>query len=349
MKKNMKSGEEYEYTPGECRNTKHKDIEFQHTAKTATSLLPPEPEYMMVFGDDMIGYLWDIDACDLKDERYVWETDGGSDACYWISPNPTNFKPEDVVPVAPISRLRENNLEAVKEKKTIWWNELDIGLPKRRIDAMFASRDTLELRLRAWNQMLRDKKRLQFVKDIPLFVIQSDREDGLGAVFRVYGASERVEDLKAANAILQNPPGDMSTYKVALLRAVVNGITAELNPKIAYHGMLFKLEVKTEKTQLLDAIERGIKKLDEEINSCWPYPNKDRKLLKLDAHKKINELIDKPLKLLTYITMLEKERSSILQGFFSTRTRDLVMQAKQWAESEMLKQTNSQAMLSAAP
>lgn len=346
-KLNMKTGDVFEYTPGECRNTKHKNVEFQHTAKTATSLLPPEPEYMKVIGYDLIGYLWDIDACDLKDERYVWETDGASDLCYWISPNPNNPQPEDIMPIAPISKLRENNLEAIKAKETTWWNELDIGLPKRRIDAMFASQDTLLSRLRVWNQMLRDKKRLEFLKDIPIFIIQSDHQDGRGAVFRVYGSNERTEDLTSAITLLQNPPSDMEAKTVTIMRAVVSELTIALKPSesnnASMHAALVKQKVNTEVDQLRNALESGKTKLEEEINSWWIYPNKDRKRVKLDAHDKIISLLNNPKELLRYIAALENQQSPVLQGFFSTRTLNLITKTKQWAETEKQKKDSESA------
>lgn len=75
----------------------------------------------------------------------------------------------------------------------------------------------------------------------------------------------------------------------------------------------------------LQSVRDLIRKLDKEINSCWPYPNKDRKQVKLDA---LNELL-----------MLAKTHSvsesanlvinkygdkGLLEGKISTRTSDLL-------------------------
>jgi len=352
FKTDLRTGEKYQYTPGVCRYTKHKGMNFQFTAKTPTSLLPPEPEYMSVFGDDYIGYGWDIDTCDLKGERYVWETDGASDCSFWLTPNPYDavIQANDIyLPAVPVSRLKENNLQAIRDKKNIWLNELDIGLPKRKLDFMFCARDKLDSRLRVWNQMLRDKKRLQFEKDVPLFIIQSDRQDGLGSEFRVYGAAERLEDLKAANAILQNPPADMMEPQLTLLRTCV----AELNVLLGlapviqknemvqdkkYHPMLFKSVAKDEKSELKSIIKSEMNQVKSEIDSWWFYPNKDRKRMKFAAYKKMNTLLSSPVELLTYIAELEKEQSPVLQGVFSTRFRDCAEKAKKWAQKQLSEQ-----------
>lgn len=224
FKTDLRSGEVKEIIPGECRNTEHKGVVFQHTAKTATSLLPPEPEYMQTIGMDLIGFLWDIDDCNLHDEKYVWATDGGSGLGFWISPNPTNATvEEDAPPISSVTELRAKNNKAVAEKKTIEWNEILAGLPIERpnegkIRAMFAPLDRLEVRLRVLKAMWRAKEKFKHEEDIPIFIIQADRGDG-GATFRVYTAAEREADLKIVMAKSERNP------LVAAIETVFNFVT----------------------------------------------------------------------------------------------------------------------------
>jgi hypothetical protein len=215
LKTNLKTGEEHEHIPGECRNTRHKGVEYQHTAKNPSSLIPSEPEHMHCIGYDLIGFLWDIDACNLHKEKYVFATDGGTDLCWWLSPNPYHPEPDDWMPVTTVAELRAQNDKAVAEKNTIAWNELLVGWPKGRIDAMFAPRDELSIRLRVLKASQRAKEILKFEKDIPLFIIQSDCQDGNGAVFRVYTKAEQEADLKAAaekESQVQLSPAAISPY-----------------------------------------------------------------------------------------------------------------------------------------
>jgi hypothetical protein len=82
-------------------------------------------------------------------------------------------------------------MKAIADKETIGWNEMLVGLPKRRIDYMFSHVDELDNRLRVWDAMLRAKNRLQLADNIPVLLIT---ERGV----RVYTAAEREEDLKAS-------------------------------------------------------------------------------------------------------------------------------------------------------
>jgi len=61
-----------------------------------------------------------------------------------------------------------------------------------------------------------------------------------------------------------------------------------------------------------------------------------KKRLKLAAHEKMCVLLSTPAELLTYIAKLEREQSPVLQGVISTRSRDWVIKAKKWAESQLL-------------
>lgn len=72
----------------------------------------------------------------------------------------------------------------------------------------------------------------------------------------------------------------------------------------------------------LRAINQLIDTLQREINSNWPYPNKDLKQEKIDA---LNQLITKAqiMPLGDAITQIKTSYPRVTQGYFSTRTLDL--------------------------
>lgn len=88
---------------------------------------------------------------------------------------------------------------------------------------------------------------------------------------------------------------------------------------------------KDEKVALLSAVKELIVELSGEISSWWPYPYKDRKRAKIEALKKIEKLMSKPMELLAYISYLENSNPEVLAGKISTRTHDLISEIKVWA------------------
>lgn len=71
------------------------------------------------------------------------------------------------------------------------------------------------------------------------------------------------------------------------------------------------------------AISKLIISLEREIKSCWPYPNKDRKRIKMDA---LSSLITKAntLSLAEALVEIEEEYPGVRDGNISTRTNDLL-------------------------
>lgn len=201
----------HDHHPAQCRFKKHKDKDYQHTPKTSTSLLPTSPEYMHVFDDDAVGYVWNIDTCNLKKEKYVFPKNAGTSRCFWFSEDVEEIKAalrdRDDCQVTSVAKLREKNDKAAAEKKAIKWNELLVGLPKgRQLAAMFAPSDDLAMRLRTLHAMQHTKEKLGYETDIPLFIIQSgidseedpENPEHRKPVFRLYTAAEREADIEAA-------------------------------------------------------------------------------------------------------------------------------------------------------
>ncbi|CDZ78497.1 hypothetical protein BN59_02807 [Legionella massiliensis] len=89
-----------------------------------------------------------------------------------------------------------------------------------------------------------------------------------------------------------------------------------------------------DESQLLQ-INEVIDRLTGEINSCWPYPNKDLKQVKVDA---LNELITKAetMRISDAIAAIKRKYPRVDEGSLSTRTADLLIQLEQGARSHSL-------------
>jgi hypothetical protein len=228
-KMNMKTFKIHQHKPGENRVTKHKDTEFDYTVKMSTSLMPPDPRFMQLFECDYgIGFLWDINDCNLKKEKYVFANNAGTNGCYWIDIDPgydydyitskiiflsaeekiANLKKKISGNLTTVATLRENNLAAMKNNNPILWNELVVGLPKGILRSVFATQDVRNSRLRAYRGMLRAKEKLHLSEDLPLFINQpfyATANSGYAlpprpAVYRFYSHEEQLVDLASEKA-----------------------------------------------------------------------------------------------------------------------------------------------------
>jgi hypothetical protein len=230
-KMDMRTGEiDEDYHPATCRETKHKGMDFQHTAKTATSLIPPDPRYMeLFFCDDGIGFMWDINDCDIKQEKYVFFENAGTDSCFWLdldSDEKIGFLKQRLEHdfLATIDLLRERNIAAIKKDQPISWNEVLVGLPKGKLNAVFATQDVRSARLRALRAMQRAKEKLNLQDDFPVLILQpyfeeesedakQDHKPRRPGVFRFYQPQEQEADLKAELAEQQAQQASLDIIK----------------------------------------------------------------------------------------------------------------------------------------
>lgn len=210
-KMNMRTLKIHDHKAGQNRILKHKDVIFQFTPKTSTSLIPADPRFMELFQCDFggVGFLWDINRCNTKEEKYVFPVNGGTDDCFWIDLD-TDEKIDELKKrisyglVTTIDSLREKNRNAVASEKSITWNEILAGLPRGNAEAIFSTRDDRSYRLRAYRLMQHTKEKLNLENDLPVFILQpfyaySDLEKtpDRSAVFRFYQQDEIEADLKA--------------------------------------------------------------------------------------------------------------------------------------------------------
>lgn len=204
-KMNMRSEEVKEHVLGEGQKGKI----FHHTKKTSTTLMPSDPCYMELFQCDYgIGFLWKKRWCNLKEEKYIFEFNACTDEGYWFdldTPEKIEALKEflKIQPLSSVAQLIDKNINAVKNKTRISWNELVVGLPEKSLSAVFATQDNRSSRLRALRGMLHAKDKLQFTENLPVFIIQPYYALDSGemkipdrpAVYRVYSKVEQEADL----------------------------------------------------------------------------------------------------------------------------------------------------------
>lgn len=229
---------------------KPEGYEYQHTVPKSTSLLTTEPYMQLWRGDTGIGFLWNITECNTDNERLVFSRNAGTDNLPLFDMTPERMaqlkKQLEKTPVVSIETLKEINNKAVQEKTTILWNEILVGLPKGKIDAIFAPQDKLYTRARTSLLRTHVIEKLN-LNELPIFVIQSQyakEEDDQAAVpregvFRVYTAEEREQDLQmyfaeikeqeAAQSIIQNHTGFAITLSDEEIQPFLNQLENPTN------------------------------------------------------------------------------------------------------------------------
>lgn len=93
------------------------------------------------------------------------------------------------------------------------------------------------------------------------------------------------------------------------------------------HGLFQPESKKQSQTVLtqedLSEINGLIDTLQSEISSCWPYPNKDLKQEKIDALNLL-KIKTETMSVIEAVNEIKNQFSRVAQGFFSTRTSDLL-------------------------
>jgi|GEM_PF-3049450 len=193
------------------KKEKFNTIEKSYTKKTATTLLPSESQYMEVFvgtKEIKIGVIFDYNNCDAKKERYFFKEDTHSNLCFWIDVKEVQQKYPHAKPLffggiqgtilkekhlsVTLEDILRINRMAVEQRITIKWNELLLGLPQKKCEALFSPRDTLPYRLATLQMMFFVKDILEFTVDIPIMIIAT------GSPPQIYSEKSRIEDFISA-------------------------------------------------------------------------------------------------------------------------------------------------------
>lgn len=230
LKFNPKTFARHQHTFGHCYDCRDAQppstrglFRHTHTKKTTTSFLPTDPRYMRLYSAaGPFAFLWDINACDKKDERYMFGNGDeapwiDTDDCEWLDvrdkketdPNASYYDlhRDDIATAKTLGRTtplhvhRSINRDAVAEENRIGFNEFLIGVPKKRVDAIChvvdadmhydAYTDTPKAHLYVWYVMLYVKIKFGFSDDIPVLIVSDTTP------VRAYTKQNMHHDLKA--------------------------------------------------------------------------------------------------------------------------------------------------------
>ena len=198
QKLNLLTKKVHTHYPSQCRKRRHKDVEYQHTLKTATSLYPPGAiSAMEVFDEGCIGFLWDSNDCKIKD-KYIFKCNAGSSSAAWLNVENAEINQLDHIKyyysiLVSMQKLRDYNNQAVADKAIIEWNEVVVGLPRQKLTAIFVAVDTLNLRLRSVIAMRYIQQKLGIKQQIPLLIMEK------GCPIRIYTQTEQALDWRCYN------------------------------------------------------------------------------------------------------------------------------------------------------
>lgn len=178
--------------------------ETPFTKKTATTLLPPDGVIKLFQPSDPnlasnIGLIFDVKYCDLKDGKYVFDSNKNTHARWWIK---TRNRPEFLHKVSksiPFSTLQAKLAETRKRKIIPEQNEILAGVSQQSVIGIFIAEaaiihDPLAVRLHAIAKQEFIKKHLS--KEVPIFII-----DSLNHI-KEYTIEEQNRDI---NRALQSP------------------------------------------------------------------------------------------------------------------------------------------------
>lgn len=116
----------------------------QFSKKMSASLLPSNGKMHLFKISGKIGFLYDIDQCHLKDEKYMWTSNAYTDGRWWRTE--PNYQPSLKRSVC-LQGMRDANRKTARASKVPSHNEMLIGLSKNAMRAIFSPTDTLADRL----------------------------------------------------------------------------------------------------------------------------------------------------------------------------------------------------------
>lgn len=152
-------------------------------------------------------------------------------------------------------------------------------------------------------------------------VMEDDLYDDVGGTGNTFVQKEQIwvkqsYYLKLEDSEKHNP-GHRVEDPLAKIRIKFESHEKEVDDAIISHN------ISSFTDEHIAEVEKLIEKLEKEIQSCWPYPNKDRKTEKANGLRSL--LIKaKTLDAITAVEEIEREFPEIRKGNISTRTADLL-------------------------
>jgi len=312
IKLDLKTRKSKKYVVGSGRKNKLKNDskhQYQHTLKTPLTLLPVEPKYLNLFlrSETKTGFLWDLNACDLKNERYIFYKDAITDHNYWLNYDGRNFIHPEYQYSITLDELKKQNDRAVSNKQPIKWNEILAGIPRSRMDAVFSPLNTVKSKLLALNNMYHAKKHFGYKLDIPVLIIQQGKDH------RIYDHEERIKDILG---ILTSDNNKLINFLVKDNNSLLSNIVSSSLPYVKSNISLVK--------KIKDACFKvGLELVFEQETLVDEKKNVQKNIIQEDVKIKQNKNI---------MLEIKKEELLIINSFkslFSYKTRSEIEHAFQ--------------------
>lgn len=168
-----------------------KQVGWRFTKKMSTSLLPSNGK--MYYYQDLtvkhaVGLLFDIEQCDLKDEKYIWSDSGLTDYRWWLKSDEHHTRRKSIS----LNELRLFLHGYAARNEIPIHNEILACLSKDALQAVFAKSDNLIDRLNALKVQIKLHKELG--RELPILIIDPEKTP------RIYSTEEQLADIKIVMA-----------------------------------------------------------------------------------------------------------------------------------------------------
>lgn len=156
-----------------------------YTKKTSVTLLPPHAKikFYQPAHKNAVGFLLDINACNLKNEKYIFSHMSNTDERWWIyHPQKTHLIQKSIS----LKTLQIQLIDSASRDQMLHPNELLVGLSLNALVGIFSPSDTRESRF--LSLIIKQKIRKKFNRDLPIFIIN---QNGI----RIYSERRQKEDI----------------------------------------------------------------------------------------------------------------------------------------------------------
>lgn len=213
-----------------------------YTQKTATSLLPPNGKMRFAGGDRsyIVGLMFDVNKCELKDEKYIFEASARTVTRWWIKQKGKDALwdyrefSQKSIPLKELKKKLEDGAHKGKIPKCV--NEILACVSKEALCGLFITHEDPNERL---NVIRVHHFILDYLGiDLPILIFNKDKEDG----YREYTVDEQKKDMLSGHEIVRQSLSDAASgggapknseeKKVIEIKGLLDQI-AELNNKIA--------------------------------------------------------------------------------------------------------------------
>jgi hypothetical protein len=171
-----------------------------YTKKINVSLLPYDGKmYLYDPSDsDTVGVLYDLKACDLKDEKYIFPHDAATNSKFWLKMRNLSESKHKVSRSISLQALIEQLTNDRKNSIIPQYNDIMAGISQQAVMGVFATKNTLFHRL---NALVKKWMLIHHLKcDVPVFIITPQ------AGVQVYDLVQQKTDFMACSSLNADDP-----------------------------------------------------------------------------------------------------------------------------------------------